>query len=284
MTSYPRSAYKNPWPAGTNRNNAQERGWGPGWPNCQPGKMKTITVKEDDGTVILRVTVRAEVAPMVMNLLEATDKLYNIKPASTGAYNCRAIRGTNSPSNHSWGLAIDINWNDNPMSTTFHSEIPPSVVAMWSDCGWYWGGFYSRRYDTMHFEYIGKPSDVASDTAQAVKYNKGATKPTTPTSPGTSNTVVTVAALVKAANIDPKSITGKPPVGTKDMVDLVEEALVKEGFLAKEFADGLFGYKTVAAYKKWQQKLGYTGSDADGIPGYTSLKKLGDKYNFVVIR
>jgi hypothetical protein len=239
--------------------------------------MKTVSGGD------IRVTVRAEVAEMVRHLLEATDRLYNLKSGETGAYNCRPIAGTSKPSNHSWGLAIDINWNDNPYSYTFHSEIPPKVVAMWNDCGWYWGGFYSNRHDTMHFEYVGKPSDVASDTAQARKYNLGASTPTS--APTTSNkTVVTATALAKAANVDPESETGKPPAGTKDQVDVVEEALVKEGFLAKEYADGLFGSKTVAAYKKWQQKLGYSGSDADGIPGFSSLKKLGDKYNFVVIR
>lgn len=29
------------------------------------------------------------------------------------------------------------------------------------------------------------------------------------------------------------------------------------------------------AYKKWQRKLGYSGEDANGIPGPTSLRKLG---------
>lgn len=173
MTSYPRSAYHSPFPAGTSPNGAASRGWGPGWPNCQSNKMKTIVAKNQDGTGSdIRISVRAEVAPMVANLLEATDKLYNVEQSDTGGYNCRPIAGTSTPSNHSWGLAIDINWNHNPRAA-FHSEIPPAVVAMWNDCGWFWGGFYAHSTpDTMHFEYIGTPADVPGHTKKAAAYNK----------------------------------------------------------------------------------------------------------------
>lgn len=39
--------------------------------------------------------------------------------------------------------------------------------------------------------------------------------------------------------------------------------------------DGSLGTNFVKAYAKWQQSLGYEGSDADGIPGRTSLVELG---------
>lgn len=35
-------------------------------------------------------------------------------------------------------------------------------------------------------------------------------------------------------------------------------------------------------YRKWQQALGYTGKDADGIPGEASLTELGKRHGFVV--
>jgi len=38
--------------------------------------------------------------------------------------------------------------------------------------------------------------------------------------------------------------------------------------------DGNFGAQTVAAYARWQRHLGYTGLDASGMPGETSLKQL----------
>lgn len=38
---------------------------------------------------------------------------------------------------------------------------------------------------------------------------------------------------------------------------------------------GYFGPATRQAYRKWQHKCGYTGADADGLPGRKSLEKLG---------
>jgi hypothetical protein len=40
---------------------------------------------------------------------------------------------------------------------------------------------------------------------------------------------------------------------------------------------------TVAAYKSWQNRLGYVGADADGIPGQASLSRLGAKWGFHVV-
>jgi hypothetical protein len=53
---------------------------------------------------------------------------------------------------------------------------------------------------------------------------------------------------------------------------------VKLGYLATTYAgDGSFGSTTVTAYGKWQRHLGYTGADANGVPGKTSLTKLGQQ-------
>lgn len=66
----------------------------------------------------------------------------------------------------------------------------------------------------------------------------------------------------------------------------VQKALELEGLLGvndTRWGRGAFGTMTVAAYKTWQQRLGYSGSDADGIPGMTSLSKLGAKWGFHVV-
>lgn len=62
-------------------------------------------------------------------------------------------------------------------------------------------------------------------------------------------------------------------------IAIVQKALIKE-FGAFGTATGAFGPKTKAAYIKWQKKLGYTGSDADGVPGNASLAALAKKYGF----
>lgn len=40
---------------------------------------------------------------------------------------------------------------------------------------------------------------------------------------------------------------------------------------------GFYGPATKAAVKKWQERLGFSGSDADGVAGKSSLEKLGLK-------
>lgn len=64
----------------------------------------------------------------------------------------------------------------------------------------------------------------------------------------------------------------------------VEQALMKEGLLSSSYsADGYWGTLTTSAYKAWQTRLGYTGTAADGVPGKTSLTKLGSKWGFNVV-
>lgn len=38
---------------------------------------------------------------------------------------------------------------------------------------------------------------------------------------------------------------------------------------------GFYGPQTKAKYKRWQEKIGYSGRDADGVAGRRSLEKLG---------
>ena len=48
--------------------------------------------------------------------------------------------------------------------------------------------------------------------------------------------------------------------------------------------DGSFGTATVTAYAAFQRGLGFTGADADGVPGLVSLTKLGRRHAFRVVR
>ncbi|MFI6338392.1 N-acetylmuramoyl-L-alanine amidase [Streptomyces sp. NPDC050535] len=103
--------------------------------------------------------------------------------------------------------------------------------------------------------------------------------PVKPTKPGTgtaSKPRVDLSRLVNAAKKDPAAKQGH--VSYMAGTNLTEAALVKLGYLAKTYAgDGSFGSKTIAAYAKWQRHLGYTGDDANGIPGKISLAKLGSQ-------
>ncbi|ATW49342.1 N-acetylmuramoyl-L-alanine amidase [Streptomyces peucetius] len=105
-----------------------------------------------------------------------------------------------------------------------------------------------------------------------------ATKPAAPLPPP-KKPVVDLSQLIAAARRDPaKKGTPVSYSGART----VETALVDAGLLAQGQSDGHYGIATIAAYADWQRRLGYRGRDADGIPGKTSLAKLGQRYGFDV--
>jgi len=105
------------------------------------------------------------------------------------------------------------------------------------------------------------------------------TKPSTAPRPTPRRPIVDLSQLVAAARTNPKA-SGQPV--TYAGVRTVEAALVDQGLLSKRYADGHYGTTTVDAYSRWQRHLGYRGTDADGIPGKTSLVQLGKRHGFDV--
>ncbi|WP_326728954.1 N-acetylmuramoyl-L-alanine amidase [Streptomyces phaeochromogenes] len=109
-------------------------------------------------------------------------------------------------------------------------------------------------------------------------------KPPTTTLPKPQALKVSLSKLVKAARTDPAA-KGTPVTyaGTR----IVEAALVDEGLLSKQLLDGHYGTSTKTAMSEWQERCGYSGrkagQPADGIPGPTTLAKLGKKHGFTVI-
>ncbi|MFJ6617577.1 peptidoglycan-binding protein [Kitasatospora sp. NPDC091335] len=91
---------------------------------------------------------------------------------------------------------------------------------------------------------------------------------------------VSLAHVVAAARTDPGADQGHRTYG--DEVQAVEQALANEGLLERQWVDGSFGTRTVTAYAAWQRRCGYTGADADGTPGHTTLSRLGETHHFSV--
>ncbi|MEU8111112.1 peptidoglycan-binding domain-containing protein [Micromonospora sp. NPDC048947] len=87
--------------------------------------------------------------------------------------------------------------------------------------------------------------------------------------------VVDMEATVLAAQIDPRRADNTLTPGAKSSVLAVEQALQAKGLLNAQWVDGYFGTVTVSAYAAYQRSLGYTGLAANGLPGTTSLTKLG---------
>ncbi|WP_405888902.1 GH25 family lysozyme [Streptomyces sp. NBC_01136] len=125
-------------------------------------------------------------------------------------------------------------------------------------------------------------ANFADKAALMAWANPAQPKPPAPKPPAPApKPKVSLQHIVYAARHDPAAAQGH--TSYKAEVLLVEKALKAEGLLASQYVDGSFGSKTVDAYKAWQQHLGYSGSASDGIPGKTSLAKLGSKHGFDVV-
>lgn len=82
---------------------------------------------------------------------------------NTSAFNCRAVSGTKTFSEHSYGTAIDINPKENPLATATakldqaaKGTITPVVVKIMKDAGFKWGGDWTSKKDYQHFSVSGK--------------------------------------------------------------------------------------------------------------------------------
>lgn len=99
--------------------------------------------------------------------------------------------------------------------------------------------------------------------------------------PAPPQVTVSLTHIVAAARRDPGLRQGGTTYPAE--VNVVEVALAREGLLDDAYAhDGSFGSLTVAAYAKWQRRRGFSGDDADGIPGMTTLTALGAARGFTV--
>lgn len=86
---------------------------------------------------------------------------------------------------------------------------------------------------------------------------------------------VDMEATVLASQIDPRRADDTLTPGAKASVLAVEQALQARHLLDATWVDGYFGTETISAYAAYQRSLGYTGLAANGLPGTTSLTKLG---------
>jgi hypothetical protein len=228
-----------PRPADVAPNRARQRGWGDGWPHCQ---RRHIVAVQRGGVTLY---VRREIAQLVATLLEATEKKhrYDVRAGQSWGFACRPIDGTRTPSNHSWGLAVDLNSRANPRAEDLRTDLPPAVVAMWWACGFFWGGWYRRRPDAMHFEYVRRPTDVAADLAAARRHLNGAR---------------TAPAFV------PPPLRLTDPRTRGDRVRFVQGRLNANGAAPPLAVDGVWGPRTDAALRQFQRRRRLA---VDGIYG-----------------
>ncbi len=154
--------------------------WGSGWPNCQSSKISSGFVVS--GTKFPG-GMRHELVDLTSMLVqECKNRGYRFGTSSDPSYgcwgfSCRAISGSNNPSNHSWGLAVDINAPSNPYTSPLVTDMPSWMPDLWNAYGFRWGGDYSGSKDAMHYEYMGSVNDAANDTNRARSDNLGGGNP-----------------------------------------------------------------------------------------------------------
>lgn len=147
--------------------------WGNGWPTDRSDEMVPLRVSGVD----FPGGVQPEIRELMQILLEESeDRSYEqLHDGWCWGYAFRAIKNppsqqpplfTNVPSNHSWGLAIDVNAPSNPFGGATHT-IPEQMGDMWERYGFRWGGHYIGTKDWMHFEYLGSRKAAVMHTAKA---------------------------------------------------------------------------------------------------------------------
>jgi hypothetical protein len=148
---------------------ASDRGWGKGWPTDRRDEMVALVV---DG-VEFPGGVHSGIHDLMEVLLgESISRGYiTLHDGWCWGYAGRFIKTpsggqTTTPSNHSWGLAIDINAPVNCFGCTSHT-IPEAMGALWTSYGFRWGGDYVATKDWMHFEWMGTPASAARATLRA---------------------------------------------------------------------------------------------------------------------
>jgi hypothetical protein len=122
--------------------------------------------------------------------LDAVFRKWNYRVGSgSGAYNCRPITNGSGYSLHAYpdkvsftfwngfrlpymACAVDINPSRNPYSTRLITDMPRGMIDEISRIRtkngkqvWYWGGYFAKYHDAMHFQVCCSPADLRTGIA-----------------------------------------------------------------------------------------------------------------------
>lgn len=158
---------------------ANLRGWGQGWPVDRSDDMRRVAAFRS-GTDF---DVHYEIAPLVKHIIDEIERRGYLLDHGVSdvdddwSYSNRPIRGRRVPSNHSWGLAIDIDAQEYPMGT--RRNPPRWIIDLFALYRFDWGGVWSRP-DPMHFEFNGTPREARWLVASLAGHHLEQSRPPTP--------------------------------------------------------------------------------------------------------
>lgn len=232
--------------------------WGAGWPSCQYGKInRTFSVRTRWGVTRFPGGIRVEIQELVERLVKETaNRGYRFGVVGDPSYGCwgfacRAIAGTSKPSNHSWGLAVDINAPSNPRGTKLKTNMPSWMPDLWNAYGFRWGGDYVENPDAMHYEFMGSIADAVRMTQLARARRLGEIRTTPP------------------RNLKP-AFPGVIRMNDRgEAVKIWQRRFNKNGYGL--VVDGVFKEKTNHVVRHFQKKMNLK---VDGIAGPKTWAKL----------
>ena len=122
-----------------------------------------LTLSWDLSKVAKRVKCHKNVATSLESILAAIlahyGSLDEVKKARMhlygGCYEFRNIGGSHKLSLHSYGVAIDLDPQNNPRGKPYQEGagmMPHAVIDIFKAEGWKWGGSFSTTPDCMHFQ------------------------------------------------------------------------------------------------------------------------------------
>jgi hypothetical protein len=144
------------------------------------------------GQIVVNAGVAVGIESVLKDLFDAKFPITSAKPIeefggdddrstmanNTSAFNCRAVTGGKTFSEHAWGRAVDINPVQNPYVRSNGTVLDPkakpylkrsalsessgaiitngAVVKAFKRIGWKWGGTFNRVKDYQHFSSTGR--------------------------------------------------------------------------------------------------------------------------------
>lgn len=134
--------------------------------------VRKVTVRNPWGD---RVVLHELIAPVYLEACAAADAdpFTTWRPARTDSYACRTVRGSKTPSLHSWALAVDKFATAEQVPPpggvwTPDDPMPPEFARHFIRRGFRWGAFFRRR-DLPHLEWPEEPPGPRSSSPIAPK-------------------------------------------------------------------------------------------------------------------
>jgi len=133
------------------------------------GNVEDLTIINFNGEGRAKVNKDALACFTLLNMCLIDDD-YITHKKTTGGYNFRKIANSDKYSCHAYGLAVDINWQLNPVTrdgsikTNFKESTINKILNIKTADGlpvFRWGGNYNSYKDPMHFEIFVTPEELS---------------------------------------------------------------------------------------------------------------------------